>query len=74
MQNKMIQKVKTDEIFFDELTDLDADVISDYIIKKYEKPLLLKILKERYEYLTPWQKRYVLDNKDKSAFSQEKDL
>lgn len=49
-----------------------VEKLSENIIKKYERPLLLKVLKERYPYLTRYQKNYVLSAVEN--FNLDKDV
>lgn len=62
---KLDGKDEPDIIYFDKTNKFFIDAVSDYIIKRYEKPLLMRVIKEKYPYITQMQKNYLFTHTDR---------
>lgn len=60
MQNKISVCIKDEEdILIDAKSAEEISHISELIIQKYEKPLVLKLIKEKFPYISNLQKNYI---------------
>lgn len=72
MQNKGLTGLKTNELLSAEnVSEETVANLAEYIMEKYEKPLFLKVLNERYSNALPFKKNYVLLNFAKYASDSE---
>lgn len=57
-----IKEENSEVIYLDRINTKLIDSVSEYIIKKYERLSLFKVIRERYPYITPMQKSYIFSH------------